>query len=228
MINDKLIIILFGAAGSGKGTQNAMICSAMPTLSISPGERLRKIMDEQPNDPIAIKIKDNINNGQLADVSLVNEVMYRSIHENHNINAYQNIILDGYPRIIQQDEYLRNEICKNGSVDIAIYLKIDKQTLIHRLENRFNCKKCGAIYNKIKLQPKVDGVCDHCGGEDFNTRIDDSDISSINKRFEIFEKDTMPVIMQYEQDGKVISINAEQDPVVIHNQIMQILYDIKK
>jgi len=66
---------------------------------------------------------------------------------------------------------------------------------VKRLSGRLVCRGCSAVYHVTNNPPKNQGVCDACGGELF-TRNDDKE-ETIIKRFEVYAKETAPLIEYY-------------------------------
>lgn len=217
------IILLFGAPGAGKGTQADMLKKELPCKHLSSGEIMRDILAQKPDSQIAQTIKQAFARGVLVAPEIVNNIISDSITANTNHGIHS--ILDGYPRSIEQDEYLRREV--DGIIDnikLAIYLKIDKEILITRLLNRVSCKDCGTIYNKIVLQNAgKDTICGKCNAQNFVTRLDDTDVDTINKRFEIFEQETMPVLKRYEKMDSFHVFDANRDASALSRDLLDVV-----
>ena len=86
----------------------------------------------------------------------------------------------------------------------VVYLKVDDELLLQRLTARQNCRKCGAIYNKLFQPSKKENVCDKCGGELFQ-RPDDS-LETAKSRLEVFYRQTQPLIDYYDKLGLLLTI----------------------
>ncbi|MBR2241585.1 MAG: nucleoside monophosphate kinase, partial [Clostridia bacterium] len=116
----------------------------------------------------------------------------------------EGIILDGFPRNIEQAKKLDVILAKKGTkVDWVMNLETPRDEIIERMMNRRVCSKCKATYN-LKLHPsKVEGICDECGGE-LIIRADDSDEEAIKKRLEIYDTQTKPLVDYYNDKGIVI------------------------
>ena len=114
------------------------------------------------------------------------------------------IILDGFPRNIEQAKKLDEILASKGQkVDWVMNLETPRDEIIERMMNRRVCSKCKATYN-LKLHPsKVEGICDNCGGE-LIIRADDSDEEAIKKRLEIYDTQTKPLVDFYNEKGIVI------------------------
>ena len=109
----------------------------------------------------------------------------------------------GFPRTTAQAEKLDEILAELGKkVDLVINLSTPKEELIDRMLTRRVCsnQECKTTYN-IKLNPpKVEGVCDKCGAA-LKQREDDSNPESINRRLEIYEEQTSPLVEYYDKKG---------------------------
>ena len=117
----------------------------------------------------------------------------------------EGFILDGFPRTIRQAELLADALRELGTqLDRVVYLKVDDELLLQRLTARQNCRKCGAIYNKLFQPSKKENVCDKCGGDLFQ-RPDDS-LETAKSRLEVFYRQTQPLIDYYDKLGLLLTI----------------------
>ena len=123
-------------------------------------------------------------------------------------------ILDGFPRTIAQAETLAEILNNMGKkIDAVIYLNVSDEIILQRLTARMNCRGCDAIYNKIFMPPKTEGICDKCGSELFQ-RADDS-LETAKSRLAVFHKQTQPLIDYYEKLGLLYSCQStELDEIV--------------
>ena len=135
--------------------------------------------------------------GKLVPDELVCAMVKNRLAEPDCENGF---ILDGFPRTIPQADRLNAVLAELGKkIDYAIYLKVEDDVLIQRLTARLNCRGCDAIYNKLFMPPKTEGICDKCGSELFQ-RADDS-LETAQSRLAVFHQQTQPLIDYYEQRG---------------------------
>ena len=87
--------------------------------------------------------------------------------------------------------------------------EVNNDLIIARLSDRRVCKNCKQNYNVKFMPPKVEGVCDKCGGELF-TREDDK-LESITHRLEVYRKETEPLIDFYRNLNKMTDIDSARD-----------------
>ena len=106
-------------------------------------------------------------------------------------------ILDGFPRTIPQAEMLEKLV---SDVKVVNF-EIQDEIVIRRLSTRRVCKACGANFNVLTLPPKVEGVCDKCGGELYQR--DDDKQESIMHRMDVYREQTEPLINFYKNKGKI-------------------------
>ena len=220
-------IVLIGAAGSGKGTQSEMIKKEMNLLPISAGEVLRQYR-KNPNAKYTKVINEYIDQGQLVPSKITHKIMGKYIKENVFCDncQYNGIIFDGFPRQIQQLQFLDKFLRKyNNKVDAVVHIDVPVDELVDRLSGRFSCATCGELYHKKTKPTKVEGVCDKCGGTHFNVRADDQDKEAIRLRFRIFNETTVVVLNEYIKRGIVIKVDGAKKPDEISKDI---LTEIKK
>jgi len=121
-------------------------------------------------------------------------------------DAAKGWILDGFPRTTPQAEAL-SRIAK---IDLVVEFGVRDEVVVGRLSTRRVCKGCGKIYNAKTMPPKVEGVCDSCGGEVY-TRPDDSE-EAIRTRLSTYHAQTAPLISWYGAKGNLVSLDGEGDP----------------
>ena len=116
------MIILFGLAGSGKGTQGKALSEIFGWRWLSVGEAIRQTGE----------FKEITDRGELVPDDKVIELMNRQIEKAESEGF--DVILDGYPRDVVQAEYLTNNMA--DKIDGAIVLEVPKEELYERLALR--------------------------------------------------------------------------------------------
>jgi adenylate kinase len=191
-------IILFGAPGSGKGTQAVMLSSYFNIKRISLGDILRD--EAKKSTVLGREVKGYMEKGVLAPDELVAHLI------DENLDS-EEFILDGFPRNINQAARLEEILHKkNSSIDAFIYLDVDEDTVLNRLSKRRVCIKCGANYHLNNMPPKTDKICDICGGE--LVRREDDAPEVIKKRWEVFLKESGKLLDFYAEKNKLIKVDA--------------------
>ena len=221
-----MIIIMLGAQGTGKGTVAGLISEQTGWPQVSTGDIFRKNISEKTE--LGIEADKYISKGNLVpDDITVPMVEDRLTWE----DAQNGVILDGFPRTIEQAEKLDEILSKKGKkVDLVINLVTPKEEIIDRMLTRRVCtnQECKATYN-IKLHPPVkEGICDKCGSP-LKQREDDSDPEAIKRRLEIYEEKTSPLVEFYKNKGvlrtETVSISINRMGKDVANDIVK---DIKK
>jgi len=206
-------ILLFGAPGSGKGTQAELLGERYGYVKIATGDLIRN--EVKNRSEIGIAVIKIIEDGRLIPDDIIIEMVRKNVDKIVNSPGY---IMDGFPRTIDQAKYL-SEI--QVDKETAIFLKIDESDLIERITERLYCDNCGAIFNRISNPPKSDMTCDICGNK-LIKRSDDSK-ETIKKRINVFKEETEPVISFYRDRGVLKEIEASGSIDGIFREIVGVL-----
>ncbi len=199
-----MLIIFLGAPGSGKGTVADRMVTNHGYKHISTGDIFRKIINS--GSELGNKVKGIIEGGNLVDDATTWEVAKVALEEMDL--ATEKVILDGYPRNIAQAETLATYLEEKGlPAAKPLYFEVHEDILIERLSSRIMCKACGRAFNKITMPAKVEGICDHCGGEIYQREDDKPE--NVQVRLETYKEVTEPLIKHYADEGTLILINGE-------------------
>lgn len=197
-------IILLGPPGAGKGTQAAGIVEKYNIPHISTGDIFRKNIKE--GTELGKKAKGFIDQGLLVPDELTVGLVTDRISQPDCKNGF---MLDGFPRNVAQAQHLDKYLKEVGiSLDKVVNIEVDKDILVGRAVGRRICKSCGATYHVEFNPPKVDGVCDVCGGELYQ-RADDNE-ETVSKRIQVYLDETKPLVNYYSQEGITANINGQQ------------------
>lgn len=214
-INRQLpVIILIGPPGCGKGTQGSRITEVLEIPKIATGDLLRE--EIKLGTELGKKVTNIMNAGQLVDDATVLSVLKRKVA---GADCAHGFILDGFPRSLQQakglDEMLR-AMTKPFRMTI-IYIDVLDDVVVDRISNRYYCVGCKTNYNKLYKNPKIDGVCDVCGGQEFAVRDDDT-VDVIKSRLVTYHEQTEPVLEYYNRQGNVVRFdgNIEADTLFVN------------
>ena len=211
-------LILLGLPGACNGTTSERIVDKYHLTHISPGDMFREAMANKTK--VGLEAKSYIDKGNLVP----DEVTARLVDERlGQPDIKEGFILDGFPRTTVQAELLEGITKRlNKPLTNVIALEVDEDTLIKRLSARYMCKNCGATYNKISKQPKVEGTCDRCGGHEFYQREDDKP-EVVKNRLEVNEKMNATMKDCYQKKGLVTVSNGEQTPEKVFEDIDAVL-----
>jgi adenylate kinase len=191
-----------GPPGSGKGTRAKIIGDMYSIPVITTGHMLREAVAKKTvNGNIA---KEYMNKGELVPDDIVINIMEERLKENDIACGF---VLDGFPRSIQQAVALDGILDKKGtSIDVVLYVVANSETIVNRLSKRRSCPNCGAIFHLLDKPPLNNGVCDECNTPLFHREDDKEEI--IQHRFEVYEKQTFPILERYSQAGKIKEISG--------------------
>lgn len=210
-------IILMGPPGAGKGTLAKQLKSALNLVHISTGDMFRENIKAQTE--LGKLAQSYIDHGDLVPDSVTIEMLKARLAEK---DCEKGFLLDGFPRTLPQAEALEvlsKEI--NRPIEVVVNLDCDTQELIRRISGRRVCKNCGAPYHIVTMKPKVDGVCDLCGGPLYQ-RADDNE-EALKVRLDHYVKDTKPLLDFYKERGLLENFNSLMGSVELFNQVSEFL-----
>jgi adenylate kinase len=211
-------MIIFGAPGSGKGTYASRLQSRLGVEVIAMGDIFREILKE--NTPLGRKVKGFVEKGLLVPDEVVIEVLKQRLAR---VAQGKGFILDGYPRTVEQAKALE----KIAKINVIVKLEVPEWIIIERLSTRRICKNCGEVYNIRYLRPKVDMICDKCGGPLYQRADDTPEV--IKDRIKVYERQTQP-LLEYFEEKRVPSVEFKCDKLEIPPEIgvEEILKGLKK
>ncbi|MDD5701505.1 MAG: adenylate kinase [Dehalococcoidales bacterium] len=217
-----MYIVLLGAPGAGKGTQASLLTEKLKLAHIASGDLFRQALSK--GTPLGLQAKTYMEKGQLVP----NEITIKMVLERITSPDCQGgIILDGFPRNVEQAEALDNALeNQKKAIDYAVYIKVSEDELLKRLTGRWICRGCQAPYHEISSPSKVKGICDKCGGELYQ-RADDN-TETIKKRLEVFFAETAPLIEYYSRAGKLLEVKGEGSMEEISQRIITALQSKSK
>ncbi len=210
-------LVLLGPPGAGKGTQASAIVKKYNIPHISTGDIFRENIKQ--GTELGKKAKEYIDKGLLVPDDIVVSIVKDRILEE---DCKKGFLLDGFPRTLNQGEALDDELSQmNLKLDKVININVEKEVLIERTIGRRICKDCGATYH-IKFNPPVkEGICDNCGGKLYQR--DDDTQETIEKRIEVYQKQTKPLIDYYTKKGLILNVDGTKKISEIFDEIVEAL-----
>ena len=210
--------IIFGPPGSGKGTYTSRLKDRLGVEVVAMGDLFREIIKE--DSELGKRVKGFVEKGLLVPDDVVSEVLKENLA---NIAGGRGFILDGYPRTIDQAKVLK----AITSIDVIIQLSVPEAIIVERLSTRRICKSCGEVYNVRYLKPKVDGVCDKCGGVLYQRSDDRPQV--IRERIRVYERQTRPILEYYKRKGvRFVEFRTESIDMPPETAVEAIVKDLKK
>ncbi len=202
-------VLLLGAPGVGKGTQAKRLMAEFGMPQISTGDLLRE--HRKHHTRLGLLADQLMTQGKLVPDELVNDMVADRLMMPDTRRGY---ILDGYPRTLNQAEWLDEYITSEHGEAVqptdaaagpmpklpvvAIHLVVDERVLLERITGR-RISQTGNIYNIYTNPPKIAGVCDIDGGP-LTQRADDRE-EVFYERMKAFELQTAPVVAYYRTHG---------------------------
>lgn len=196
-------VILLGPPGAGKGTQAVSLAQATGLPHISTGDMFRAALKE--GTALGLEAKKYMDKGELVPDEVVVGMVRERIQRE---DCAKGFLLDGFPRTLRQAKMLDETLAAAGQkIDLVVNMVCSAETIVQRLTGRRVCRKCGAIFHVRNMPPKVEGVCDVCGGELYQ-RDDDKEETILN-RLEVYHRSTSGLVDYYRRRGVLKDVNAD-------------------
>jgi len=215
MTDERLILLLVGAAGAGKGTQAAVLSSDLGIPHLASGNLFRAAM--AAGTPLGQEAKSYMERGELVpDATTIGMFM----EELSRPEAANGAILDGFPRTEAQAQALDATLAGMGErVGKVVYIEVPTETLVERLAGRWVCPVCGTPYHEINDPPRVPGRCDREGAE--IVQRDDDRPEVVRARLEQQVPPMLDVVAHYEGAGVVEHVDGERSIDEITDDILR-------
>ena len=206
-------LILLGAPGAGKGTQAEVLCRKLGIPSISTGNILRAAIKD--GTPTGLKAKSYIDAGALVPDEVIIGIVDERLAQDDCKNGY---ILDGVPRTIAQAEALE----KAGIIfDAVVSIEISEEEILRRMSGRRVCGACGASYNVDFVPPRVEGICDNCGGKLIQRKDDTPE--TVRERLKVYHTETEPLVDFYANRGLLRPVRSADTKEATTKAILDVL-----
>jgi adenylate kinase len=203
-------IVILGAPGVGKGTYAEFLSDKYNIPKISVGDLFRRAIKDETD--LGKRIKNYVSSGDLVPDEIVIELVKNRLEED---DCKRGFLLDGYPRTVAQAEAMS----KFKKIDVALNFVAPDEVIMSRISGRRTCSKCGAIYHIKNVPPKVEGVCDRCGGR--LIQRSDEKPQVIKNRLVVYREKTKPVADYLRKKGLLVYIDAHYNIEEIEKIISQ-------
>ena len=211
-------IILLGPPGAGKGTQAKLIEDKHGMKQLSTGDMLRAAVAQ--GTETGRKAREIMDRGELVPDAVVVGIISDRLEQP---DVTKGFILDGFPRNEAQAVALDQMLAGKGlKLDAVIEMKVDDEALVERITGRYTCAKCGKGYHDRFEKPKVESVCDVCGGTEFSRRADDNE-KTVRDRLSVYNRQTAPLVHYYGGRGTLKTIDGMADIAEVTRQIEGVL-----
>ena len=210
-------ILLFGAPGTGKGTQSAFLVSRMNFFHISTGDLFRSALSQKTR--LGLKAQTYMDKGQLVPDQIVIELIKEQLS---SLSDNQSIVLDGFPRTIVQAEALDDLfVSMNKTLDKVLYLNMPMELLVERLSGRRVAEKSGRVYHIKFKPPKTENICDETGERLLHRKDDQPEV--VHQRLKTYIEQTAPLIEYYKKKNILFELTAIGSPEEVFTRIYELL-----
>ena len=193
-------LILLGAPGAGKWTQAELLVHKLSIPAISTGTMLREAIAE--GTELGMKAKSYMDGGNLVPDELILGIVADRVAQPDCAGGF---ILDGVPRTLAQAEALE---AKGVKIDYVVDIEVPDSEIEGRMTGRRVCGRCGASYHIVAHPPKIDGICDECGGE-LVIRKDDAP-ETVRNRLKVYHSTTEVLKDFYGKLGRLVKVDGCQ------------------
>ena len=213
-------IILLGPPGAGKGTQARRLAERYGLAVVATGDTFREQI--QAETPLGLEAKRYVDSGEFVPDSITTRMVLARLDEP---DAREGFILDGFPRTVPQAQALESALERAGrELSAVLNFKISDAVAVKRLMGRLVCPNCKRSYNVEFKPPRVAGVCDVCG-HDLQSRSDD-DEATIQRRLEVYHRETKPLVLYFWERGLLRDIDAEAAEQVVAHRTIEAIADL--
>jgi adenylate kinase len=210
-------LLIFGAPGSGKGTQAEFIKDRFGVPQVATGDILRS--EKRKKTELGLKAQEFMDAGKLVPDELVIAMLEKRLAQP---DCQEGFLLDGFPRTRPQAEALDRMMRGHGRrFDRALYLAVPLEKLVERLSGRWTCPECGRTYHLKFNPPANDTRCD-ADGHELYQREDDTP-ETARTRIQVYLDDTLPVLDHYRGDGIVREIDGDRPIEEVRAGILEAL-----
>jgi adenylate kinase len=157
--DERLILLLVGAVGTGKGTQAKALSRELGLPHLASGNLFRAAM--AAGTPLGEAARQYMQRGELVPDEMTIGMFMEELAKPH---AARGAILDGFPRTVGQAKALDETLAALGEqVDRVIFIEVPTEDIIRRVGGRWICPTCSTPYHETADPPRVSGVCDKDG-----------------------------------------------------------------
>src|SRR5471032_3011255 len=196
-------LVLLGRQGAGKGTQSTRLADRYGVIHVSTGDMFRT--QAAQGTAFGLEAKRFMDGGELVPDQIVVGVIEECLAPGGPLG--DGFVLDGFPRTVHQAQEL-DRVLDGRPLDLAINLDVPSDIVLDRLAGRRVCESCQRVYH-VNLPPEVDWTCDTCGGR--VVQRDDDTEEAIDRRLQLYEEQTVPIIEYYRLRGRLEEVSGIGD-----------------
>ncbi len=201
---ERLILLLVGAVGAGKGTQAAILSREFGLVHLASGNLFRAAL--AAGTPLGEAAREYMEGGELVPDELTIAMF---MDELARPAADAGAILDGFPRTVGQAKALDDTLAAAGErIRRVLSIEVPTEVLVRRVAGRWICPQCSTTYHEDTDPPNDAGRCDR-DGTPLRQRDDDRP-EVVRARLDKQVPPMLAVVEHYERAGIVDRLDGTQ------------------
>lgn len=212
---DRLILLLVGAVGAGKGTQASILSDELGIPHLASGNLFRAAM--AAGTKLGEDARVYMERGELVPDEITIAMFMEELAKPR---AAQGAILDGFPRTVGQARALDDTLAGHGERIRRVFsIEVPTDELVRRVAGRWICPSCGTPYHEISDPPRIPGVCDR-DSTPLRQRDDDRP-EVVRARLERQVPPMLEVVDHYERAGIVDRLDGTRPIEEVTGMILE-------
>jgi adenylate kinase len=213
-VDERLILLLVGAVGAGKGTQASLLSERLGIPHLASGNLFRAAM--AAGTPLGDEAREYMERGELVPDEITIGMFMEELGRPH---AARGAILDGFPRTVVQATALDTTLAEQGErIRRVLFIDAPTDVLVRRVAGRWICPECGTPYHEDTDPPRVAGRCDRDGAA--LRQRDDDRPEVVRARLERQVPPMLAVVEHYDRAGIVARLDGTQPIEQVTAQIL--------
>ena len=207
--------MLLGKQGAGKGTQATRLGEHFEIAHLSTGDMFRT--QAANGTAFGLEAKRYMDEGELVPDEITLGLVEECLAPGGPLD--DGFVFDGFPRTLLQAQELDRVIGDHG-LDLVINLEVPRAIVLDRLAGRRVCENCQRVYH-VNMPPTVDWTCDTCGGR--VVQRDDDTEEAIDRRLQVYEEQTVPIIHYYRERGMLVQVSGVGDGDDVFERLVKVV-----
>ena len=211
----RLILLLIGAVGAGKGTQAELLQERLGIPHLASGDLFRTALRD--GTALGARAREYMDRGDLVPDDITIEMFMDRLGQ---ADAARGAILDGFPRTVGQAAALDATLDARGErVARAVYISVPTEELVQRVAGRSVCPICGTPYHDVTDPPRQPGICDKDGTP--LVRREDDRAEIVRARIAKQVPPMLEVVEHYRAGGILAEIDGRRPIDAVFGEIMR-------